>query len=126
MLLHFQLRCCDCGHTSDTFESLFDLSLEIDGDKTLTLIDALESFTSVEKIDDPDCRFPCEGCKSRVSVEKQFKLVGDELPLVLVLSLKRFHVGFSGLSKIEKFVKYPLQLNLRSFIDFPKDGVGSF
>ncbi|KAF3659458.1 hypothetical protein FXO37_13965, partial [Capsicum annuum] len=46
-----KLRCCNCGHFSNTYEPLIDVSLEIkDAD---SLHSALESFTRVEKLDDP-------------------------------------------------------------------------
>ncbi|EHA8589890.1 ubiquitin carboxyl-terminal hydrolase 21 [Cocos nucifera] len=117
--LRSQLRCCDCGHCSDTFEPLLDLSLEIGDADTLT--DALVSFTKVEKIDDPEAKFTCEGCKARVLVEKQLKL--DRAPEVVALQLKRFKsIGFFA-TKIEKFVEYPLELDLNPFLSCPEDGV---
>ncbi|RZS26305.1 hypothetical protein BHM03_00059626 [Ensete ventricosum] len=78
--------CCAAGHCSDTFEPLLDLSLEIDD--VDSIVDALASFTRSEKIDDPGIIFTCEGCKARVSVEKQLNL--DHAPEVLTLHLKRF------------------------------------
>ncbi|XP_008796260.2 ubiquitin carboxyl-terminal hydrolase 21-like [Phoenix dactylifera] len=116
--LRSQLRCCDCGHCSDTFEPLLDLSLEIGDVDTLT--DALVSFTKVEKLDDPEAKFTCEGCKAQVLVEKQLKL--DQAPEIVALQLKRFKsIGFFA-TKIEKFVEYPLELDLNPFLSCPEDG----
>ncbi|ONK70289.1 uncharacterized protein A4U43_C05F32200 [Asparagus officinalis] len=63
-------------------------SLEIDNTETFTIKDALESFTKVETLDDPDNKLSCEGCKDRVFVEKQIKLF--EAPQVLSINFKRF------------------------------------
>ncbi|MED6153245.1 Ubiquitin carboxyl-terminal hydrolase 20, partial [Stylosanthes scabra] len=52
------LRCCNCGHSSSTYEPLIDLSLEIDNVDTLP--SALESFTKVENI---DAKLKCDSCK---------------------------------------------------------------
>ncbi|KAK8970427.1 Ubiquitin carboxyl-terminal hydrolase 20 [Platanthera guangdongensis] len=114
-LLRSRLRCLDCGHSSDTYEAIVDLSLEIDDVDNLT--SALESFTKAETIDDPDIKFTCEGCKSQVSMEKQLKI--EQPPNVIALHLKRFtNIEYSAL-KISKFVKYPIELDLMPFMSSP-------
>ncbi|PHT39704.1 Ubiquitin carboxyl-terminal hydrolase 20 [Capsicum baccatum] len=46
-----KLCCCNCGHYSKIYEPLIDVNLEIkDAD---SLHSVLESFTRVEKLDDP-------------------------------------------------------------------------
>lgn len=110
-----QLRCCSCGHCSDTFEPLLDLSLEIDNVRSVG--DALESFTKLERIDDPEVRFTCDGCKAQVSMEKQLKL--DQAPQVLALHLKRFKNDGSYSNKIDDFVEYPLELDLNPCLSCP-------
>ncbi|PHT39825.1 hypothetical protein CQW23_18679 [Capsicum baccatum] len=51
-----QLSCCNYGHYSNTYEPLIDVSLEIkDVDN---LHSALESFSRVEKLDDPEISSP--------------------------------------------------------------------
>ncbi|ONK58959.1 uncharacterized protein A4U43_C08F1490 [Asparagus officinalis] len=114
-----QVCCCNCAHVTDTYESMIDLSLEIDNAETFTLIDALESFTKVETLDDPDNKFSCEACQDKVFVEKQIKLF--EAPQVLSINFKRFKVCSSGIYKIDKFVEYPLQLDLRPFLSSPEN-----
>ncbi|XP_020242461.1 ubiquitin carboxyl-terminal hydrolase 21-like isoform X2 [Asparagus officinalis] len=116
-----QVCCCNCAHVTDTYESMIDLSLEIDNAETFTLIDALESFTKVETLDDPDNKFSCEACQDKVFVEKQIKLF--EAPQVLSINFKRFKVCSSGIYKIDKFVEYPLQLDLRPFLSSPENEV---
>ncbi|XP_047264049.1 ubiquitin carboxyl-terminal hydrolase 20-like [Capsicum annuum] len=67
-----KLRCYNCGHCSNTYEPLIDVILEIkDAD---SLHSVLESFTRVEKLDDPEIKYTCERCKVQVSIEKQLML----------------------------------------------------
>ena len=80
-------------------------------------MDALRSFTKVELIED----FMCDGCKSRVNMEKQFKV--EQAPEVLVIHLKRF-TNFGG--KILDKVKYPLELDINSFMSSLDDVSSSF
>lgn len=106
----FQLRCSNCGHCSDTFEPLIDLSLEIEDVDSLP--SALESFTKVEKIE--ETKFPCEDCKEDVLVEK--KLTLEQTPSVAAFHLKRFKNTGSYVDKIDKYVEYPLELDLQPYI----------
>ncbi|KAK4364631.1 hypothetical protein RND71_015989 [Anisodus tanguticus] len=108
-----KLRCCNCGHCSDTYEPLIDLSLEIEDVDSLDT--ALESFTKVEKIEDSEIKFTCEKCTEQVSIEKQ--LVLDKAPSVAALHLKRFKTDGSLVEKIDKYVSFPLELDLHSYAD---------
>lgn len=117
--LLFQLRCCNCGYRSNTFEPIFDLSLEIDD--VDSILDALASFTKSEKIDDPQVKFTCEGCKNQVQMEKQLKL--DQAPEVLALHLKRFKNNGGISYKITNPVEYPLELDLTSCLSHQADQV---
>lgn len=108
-----KLRCCNCGHCSDTYETLIDLSLEIEDVDSLDT--ALESFTKVEKIEDSEIKFTCEKCKEQVSIEKQ--LVLDKAPSVAALHLKRFKTDGSLVEKIDKYVSFPLELDLHNYAD---------
>ncbi|PHT96854.1 hypothetical protein BC332_34221 [Capsicum chinense] len=57
--VHFvsKLPCCNCGYYSNTYDPLIDVSLEIkDVDN---LHSALESFTRVKKLVDPEIKFSC-------------------------------------------------------------------
>ncbi|KAI3913344.1 hypothetical protein MKX01_027937 [Papaver californicum] len=109
--LKSQLKCCNCDHCSITFEPLIDLSLEIkDVD---TLVDALKSFTKIEKIEDSDSKFICGNCKREVVLEKQFTL--DQAPSVATFHLKRFKNDGYYVEKIDKDIKYPLELDLQPY-----------
>ncbi|KAL1829957.1 hypothetical protein DCAR_0209348 [Daucus carota subsp. sativus] len=106
-----KLRCCNCGHVSDTYEPSIDLSLEI---KDVTTLEAaLESFTKLERIEDPETKFTCENCKEEVSIEKQLLL--DETPSIAAFHLKRFKNDGSYIEKIETFVGFPLALDLQPY-----------
>ncbi|KAL2545363.1 ubiquitin carboxyl-terminal hydrolase 21-like [Forsythia ovata] len=106
-----KLKCCNCGHCSDTYEPSIDLSLEIEDADTLLI--ALQSFTKVEKIEDPETKFTCEECKEQVSVEKQ--LVLDHAPSIAAFHLKRFKNDGCVVEKIDKHVAFPLELDLLPF-----------
>lgn len=115
------MRCCNCGHCSDTYETLIDLSLEIEDVDSVDT--ALESFTKVEKIEDSETKFTCEKCKEQVSIEKQ--LVLDKAPSVAALHLKRFKTDGSLVEKIDKYVSFPLELDLHAYADNQTDNVSS-
>ncbi|KAF7127225.1 hypothetical protein RHSIM_Rhsim11G0015700 [Rhododendron simsii] len=108
-----KLQCCNCGHCSDTYEPLIDLSLEIENVSNLP--SALESFTKVEKIEDSETMFTWENCKEEVSLEKQLML--DQAPSVAAFHLKRFKNYGSYVEKIDKHVEFPLELDLLPYID---------
>ncbi|CAN6311782.1 unnamed protein product [Urochloa humidicola] len=108
--LKSQLRCPECNRCSDKSEPFIDLSLEVT--MMESVMDALQSFTKVELIED----FMCDGCKSRVNMEKHFKV--EQAPEVLVIHLKRF--TNSG-GKISDKVKYPIELDINSFMSSSDD-----
>ncbi|KNA16444.1 hypothetical protein SOVF_089140 isoform B [Spinacia oleracea] len=105
-----QVRCCNCGHNSDTYEPLIDLSLEIEDVDSLE--SALNSFTKVESIEDTE-KFTCESCKEQVKVEKQLML--EQAPSVATLHLKRFKSDGIFVEKVDKKVEFPLELNLAPY-----------
>ncbi|XP_074317788.1 uncharacterized protein LOC141653824 isoform X2 [Silene latifolia] len=105
-----QLHCCKCGHNSDSYEPVIDLSLEIDDVDDLE--SAFRSFTKVENLEDTS---NCDNCKEKVQREKQLLL--DRTPAIAALHLKRFK---SDGEKIDRMVKYPLELELDSYTKDPK------
>ncbi|CAM0956073.1 unnamed protein product [Alopecurus aequalis] len=111
--LKSQLRCPECNHCSDRLEPFVDLNLEVT--EMSSVMDALRSFTKIEVFEN----FICDGCKSHVNMEKQFKV--DQAPEVLVIQLKRFQNLGSDISKIQAMVKYQLELDLRPFMSSPDD-----
>ncbi|KAL2901392.1 Ubiquitin carboxyl-terminal hydrolase 20 [Bienertia sinuspersici] len=112
-----QVRCCKCGHNSDTYEPLIDLSLEIEDADSIE--DALKSFTKVESIEETE-NFTCNSCKEQVKVEKQLML--DQAPSVAALHLKRFKSDGFFVEKIDKKVDFPLELDLGPYTKDLDDG----
>ncbi|PHU08374.1 hypothetical protein BC332_20234 [Capsicum chinense] len=108
-----KVRCCNCGHYSNTYEPLIDVSLEIKDANSLH--SALESFTRVEKLDDPEIKYTCERCKVQVSIEKQLMLY--DAPSVAIIHLKRFQNDGSVVGKVDKHVSFPLELDLLPYTD---------
>ncbi|KAJ1280431.1 hypothetical protein BS78_04G232000 [Paspalum vaginatum] len=117
--LRSQLSCCECGHSSETFEPFLDLSLEID--KADHLVDALESFTKVEQIGDSEDKLNCEHCKAKVFKNKQLTL--HRAPDAIAFHLKRFTTLDNSIEKIDKHVAYPPEIDLKMFHSSP-DTVG--
>ncbi|KAE9596940.1 putative ubiquitinyl hydrolase 1 [Lupinus albus] len=103
-----KLRCSNCGHSSNTYEPLIDMSLEIENVDTLS--SALESFTKLENI---EANFKCDGCKEEVSLEKQLLL--DQAPSVAAFHLKRFKTDGTSVEKLDKHVDFPLELDLQLY-----------
>ncbi|XP_030457430.2 ubiquitin carboxyl-terminal hydrolase 21-like [Syzygium oleosum] len=112
-----KLQCCSCGHCSYTHEPLIDLSLEIEHADNLSA--ALESFTNVEKIEDPETKFRCSSCNQEVSMEKQLLL--DKEPSVAVFHLKRFKTDGFNVEKIDKHMDFPLELDLQPYTGGSRD-----
>lgn len=104
-----QLRCCDCNSVSETFENSLGLSLEIEDVDNLQ--SALDSFTRVEKLDEP---MTCDNCKEKVSKEKQLLLY--KLPQVVTFHLKRFKNNGFFMEKIFNHVKFPLEIDLQPYM----------
>ncbi|XP_039126056.1 ubiquitin carboxyl-terminal hydrolase 23-like [Dioscorea cayenensis subsp. rotundata] len=111
--LRSQTRCCDCGHKSETFEPVTDLSLEISGANDP--FSAFESFTRLEMIDDPENRFTCSNCNAKVTVEKQMTI--DNAPQVLIIHLKRFSFNGNIIKKNFQEVDFSLSMNLSPFVN---------
>ncbi|CAL4884773.1 unnamed protein product [Urochloa decumbens] len=113
--LKSQLSCCECGHSSETFEPFLDLSLEID--QADHLVDALESFTKVEQIGDSEDKLTCERCNAQVCKNKQLTL--HRAPDVIAFHLKRFTTLANSVEKIDKHVAYPPEIDLKPFHSNP-------
>uniref|UniRef100_A0ACD5TMI5 Uncharacterized protein n=1 Tax=Avena sativa TaxID=4498 RepID=A0ACD5TMI5_AVESA len=111
--LKSQLHCPECNHCSDRLEPFVDLNLEVT--QMRSIMDALKSFTKIEVFEN----FTCDGCKSRVNMEKQFKV--EQAPEVLVIQLKRFQNLGSDISKIQAMVEYQSELDLNPFMSSTED-----
>ncbi|EJD53964.1 cysteine proteinase [Auricularia subglabra TFB-10046 SS5] len=83
--LRSRVRCCSCNHPSDTFDSILDLSLDIQNASSVH--QALKHFVAIDHLRGAD-KYKCEKCKKPVNAEKQFTI--DSAPLALTVHLKRF------------------------------------
>lgn len=127
--LRSRVKCLSCGHPSDTFDSILDLSLDVF--RCDSIKDALATFVRVDQLKGANkykCEkyvsvllfrtwavaderfFPCR-CKKLVVAEKSFTI--DEAPMVLTIHLKRFTP--SG-KKISDAIKYPETLSLGPYM----------
>ncbi|KAL7546255.1 hypothetical protein ACHAWF_012768 [Thalassiosira exigua] len=94
-----------CGRVSVRFDPFMYLSLPV-SDRCETLDDCLELFCEEELLAGDD-RWRCPSCEERVEATKKIDLF--MLPPILIVHLKRFEFGTSGLrSKIDRPVTYPL------------------
>ncbi|KAF5363746.1 hypothetical protein D9756_000192 [Leucocoprinus leucothites] len=112
--LRSRVSCQSCGHNSDTFDRILDLSLDII--KADSLKEALKSFILPDYLKGAD-KYKCEKCKKHVNAEKRFTV--HEAPPVLTVHLKRF----SPLGrKIGHHVTYDETLSLQPYMS--KDAFG--
>ncbi|KAF9534687.1 hypothetical protein CPB83DRAFT_780398 [Crepidotus variabilis] len=106
--LRSRVNCRDCGHNSDTFDRILDLSLDIF--RCDSLREALKKFVAVDVLKGVD-KYKCEKCKKHVTAEKNFTI--HEAPPVLTVHLKRF----SPLGrKISHLLQYDERLTLQPFM----------
>lgn len=78
----------------------------------------------MEKIEDAGTKFTCEKCKEEVSIEKQ--LILEHAPSVAAFHLKRFKNDGSFVEKIDKYVEFPLELDLQPYTSSSQDNTVSF
>lgn len=123
--LRSQVRCCECGCASVTFDPFLFLSLplpaELHRGAQEPIEAAIRKFCTEEKLDG-DNRWGCPRCARRVSAHKRLSLW--KLPILLLVHLKRF--GFEAAPswdvaprawKIEGEVAVPVtRLDLQSFV----------
>jgi hypothetical protein len=101
------------GHCSYTSDPMLSHRLGIAAADTL--IDALQSFIKAENIE--DTKFTCQGCEIQVLRGEQTKI--DQALVVIALHHKRFRNDRCSTNKIDKFVKYPSELDLMPFMSCP-------
>ncbi|KAG8692337.1 hypothetical protein FRC09_011259 [Ceratobasidium sp. 395] len=83
--LRSRVSCRTCGHCSDTFDSILDLSVDLA--RAQTLDQALAQFVKSEVLSGEDA-YRCEKCKKPVTAEKFMRI--HEAPICLTVHLKRF------------------------------------
>lgn len=119
-LLESTVTCQTCYRVSITRDRYMDLSLDIQSTDTSTLYDALEDFTKTELID-KDNKVDCPRCKTKRRVSKGMRLA--TAPSVLVCQLKRFHFNRYGSTRVNKFIEYPLKLEIGDYMSRANKGI---
>lgn len=99
-----ELKCCQCGYKSHTFNSFMDLSLDIT--KGISSVSSAVAAFSKPEVLDRGNEWKCEKCNKKVRAVKQ--MVISKAPNVLMLHLKRFN--YNG--KINKHIDFQMELNL--------------
>ncbi|XP_065060551.1 ubiquitin carboxyl-terminal hydrolase 3-like [Rhopilema esculentum] len=126
--LQSEVTCLQCKHLSRKQEVYLDMSLDIPyryhthshghshkskHSKPCYLTDCLQRFVDVEELGDTE-RYMCPKCNKRQPSTKKFWLTS--LSNVLCLHLKRFRYSQFGRSKVDTYVKFPLQdLNMNPY-----------
>ncbi|KAF7291029.1 Ubiquitin carboxyl-terminal hydrolase [Mycena chlorophos] len=112
--LRSRVHCKACGHNSDTFDSILDLSLDIHNLRGVRA--ALSKFTAKDLLNGAD-KYKCEKCKKPVIAEKSFSI--HEAPMVLTVHLKRFTpMG----RKLANPIEYEERLSLRDYMSEGQHG----
>ncbi|KAJ2787748.1 hypothetical protein GGI15_000449 [Coemansia interrupta] len=118
--LQSQVKCERCGYESNTFEPLLDLSLDIhSGGSSITK--ALRGFTRPEMLTKSN-RYKCDKCAKLVDATKQMTIY--RLPRILTLQLKRFSTFGGG--KINRYIEFPLNLNMKSYVSKTTSETGPY
>lgn len=99
-----QIQCPECNTFYHNFEHYINLSIDIPKNDT-ELIDCLNSYFSLETIDD----WHCEKCNKKQVGKKIVRLW--RIPRVLVISLKRF----DGIQKIDTNINIPDTLDMSPY-----------
>lgn len=73
--LRSRVHCLACGHNSDTFDSILDVSLDLASGRASSLKDALENLVRKDKLSGQN-KYKCEKCVMRCPVP-----LGPVLPL---------------------------------------------
>lgn len=106
--LRSRVKCRSCGHPSDTFDSVLDLSIDVNGVHTLK--ESLHKFVKLDVLKGAD-RYKCEKCKQFVVADKGFTV--HDAPTILTIHMKRF-TPFGR--KIVNPVRYDEQLDLQPYM----------
>lgn len=109
------IQCQKCHELTQTVDPMIDLSLEIgrlSKQKTASLYDCLDLFTSPEKL---DAMYTCQHCGEKSKAVKSLKI--KKSAPVLSIQLKRFeHSKLNdGSSKVETPVLIPLYLDISKY-----------
>lgn len=109
---HLSVVNCTCGFSQANIEVFTSVNLEVpekDGQQpSLSIIDLLNNYTSVEKVD----HWKCDKCSQTCNSNKQINIW--DAPDILVITLKRFKMLPNG-TRIK--TKVPIQVDEQFAID---------
>ena len=96
------------GEPTATLQPFFTLQLDIQGEATRSVSDALTAYFSTESLDG----YVCSTTKKEVEAKRSLSL--EELPPILILALKRFVYSETsgGCQKVLKAVDFPIDLEV--------------
>ncbi|KAK9274043.1 hypothetical protein L1049_018857 [Liquidambar formosana] len=114
--LQSQVICTKCKKISNQYESMMDLTVEIQGDAA-SLEECLDQFT-VKEVLHGENMYKCDGCNDYVKAWK--RLTVRRAPNILTIALKRFQSGRFG--KLNKRVTFPETLDLSPYMSQAVDG----
>ncbi|XP_057958289.1 ubiquitin carboxyl-terminal hydrolase 18 [Malania oleifera] len=114
--LQSQVICMECNKISNQYESMMDLTVEIQGDAA-SLEDCLDQFTVREWLHGENM-YKCDGCNDYVKASK--RLTVRRAPNILTFALKRFQSGRFG--KLNKRISFPETLDLTPYMSEAGDG----
>lgn len=99
-----------CKYSSNTFEPFLHLSLPIPQNicnpgKHITIYDCIDEFCKTEILDEKNL-WSCDGCKDKVKGIK--KIYIWEIPMILVIQIKRFNKSYNRTMKDSRCIMYPM------------------
>eukprot|EP01113_Clastostelium_recurvatum_P018778 TRINITY_DN2213_c0_g1_i4.p1 TRINITY_DN2213_c0_g1~~TRINITY_DN2213_c0_g1_i4.p1 ORF type:complete len:1297 (+),score=419.02 TRINITY_DN2213_c0_g1_i4:80-3970(+) len=117
------LHCTQCKHTRERDEIFMDISLVIRNVRSVE--ESLKLFVEPERLDGSNQYF-CERCAGKVDALKGLAL--KHIPYLLTLQLKRFDFDYETFErvKLNDEVTFPMQLDMRPFVQnkINQDGTG--
>jgi len=100
--------CPECNYLTTNFDPMLLISLDIN-DNNKSIYDSLDSYTKEYTLDS-DNLWKCDKCNKAVKCEKRNKFW--KLPEILIIMIKQYN---DNTKKIDKFLEYPLDLNMESY-----------
>ena len=100
--------CPNCYYFTSNHDPIQVLSLELIDKPSLSIYDCLDNYTSKKVLDEKNL-WTCDKCKNQVQPHQ--KTVLFKTSDILIILLKKYNIR----NKIDKFVKYPMILDLSEY-----------
>ncbi|KAI3646137.1 hypothetical protein MP228_009065 [Amoeboaphelidium protococcarum] len=107
-----QIKSRDCEHVSERREAYYSIQCEVKNQQSL--VDSLHNFIK-EEVLDGDNKYFCGQCQTHVSATK--RICVQDLPPVLVFSLKRFDFDFETMRRLKIYdrFEFPSMINMKEY-----------